>query len=336
MTKSLAITALCMTCIFSCVVKGDSPCRYPQICGNLTINYPFQIQGSNCGVSNFSLVCKENSTFGEGRMPFIPTPTGEYQVLNLTFNSLVINVTHLKASSCSSSSEPAKAFFSLPRPGPFTISGTNVFASVGCYANGSFFSTTLQSNNQSVGGMCAASCFKIFEPGYCNGFGCCQTTFMENWRRVNLEAKPYAQPPPGECVFSTILDPTTFKVQSSDKGRLGAGTYGLKIDWGIEGDVCSTGNLTCSKNAACLNVTGMPGFMVCKCDEGYAGDGYQGGLQCTDIDECSDPKLHDCIPPAGGKMSESGGFFQLLLCKGKRGWSKELHREGHHTRSPAY
>ncbi|GLJ14886.1 hypothetical protein SUGI_0242190 [Cryptomeria japonica] len=284
MTQTMAvITALCMTFWFG-VVRGGNSCRYPQTCGYLSINYPFHIEGSNCGDSNFSLVCKQNSTFGEGSIPFISTPTGDYQVLSLSYNSLIINVTHLKAISCNTS-QTAEEFFSLPREGPFTISGSNVFASVGCYANGSFLGTSLQSSNQRVGGMCEASCLKIYEPEYCNGFGCCQITLIENRRRVHISAQPYEQLASGECVFSTILDPTTFKLQVRDKGRLGAGTYGLKIDWGIRADTCSSakqmGNLTCSSNADCLDVTGMPGYKVCRCNEGYRGDGYQEGGRCT-------------------------------------------------------
>ncbi|GLJ38704.1 hypothetical protein SUGI_0788860 [Cryptomeria japonica] len=312
-----------MACCFLCFVREANGCQYPQRCGYLNINYPFNIKGSNCGHSNFSLVCKHNSTFGEGNTTFLSTPTGEYQVLKLSNDSLLINVTHLKAISCSVS-QTGKQNFSLPRKGPFTISGSNVFASVGCYANGSFSSVTPTSKNITVGGMCAASCLKIKNPDYCNGFGCCQTTFMENWRKVKFEAMPYAKPTSGKCVFSTILDPATFKIEESDKGKFGAGTYGLKIDWGInvtETNICSTAkrmdNLCCSNHAHCKDVIGMPDYKVCVCDDGYEGDGYQGGLQCTDIDECADPKLNDCIPPPVGLCRNLEGSFTCSCTKGE-------------------
>ncbi|XP_057836812.1 wall-associated receptor kinase-like 6 [Cryptomeria japonica] len=317
------IVLLCMACCFLCFVREANGCQYPQRCGYLNINYPFNIKGSNCGHSNFSLVCKHNSTFGEGNTTFLSTPTGEYQVLKLSNDSLLINVTHLKAISCSVS-QTGKQNFSLPRKGPFTISGSNVFASVGCYANGSFSSVTPTSKNITVGGMCAASCLKIKNPDYCNGFGCCQTTFMENWRKVKFEAMPYAKPTSGKCVFSTILDPATFKIEESDKGKFGAGTYGLKIDWGInvtETNICSTAkrmdNLCCSNHAHCKDVIGMPDYKVCVCDDGYEGDGYQGGLQCTDIDECADPKLNDCIPPPVGLCRNLEGSFTCSCTKGE-------------------
>ncbi|XP_057836811.2 wall-associated receptor kinase-like 6 [Cryptomeria japonica] len=317
------IAVLCMACCFLCFLRGANGCQYPQSCEYLDINYPFNIQGSNCGHPNFSLVCKQNSTFGQGRIPFLSTPTGEYQVLSLSNDSLLINMTHLKALSCNVS-QIGKQFFSLPRPGPFTISGSNVFASVGCYANGSFFSDGPASNSEKVGGTCAASCMNITDPDYCNGFGCCQTTFMENWRKVDLEATLYSKPPFNQCMFSTILDPTTFKIEESDKGKFGAGTYGLKIDWGInvtEPDICSTakptGNLTCSNHAHCKDVIGMPDFKVCVCDDGYKGDGYQGGLQCTDIDECADSRLNDCIPPPVGICLNLEGSFTCSCSKGE-------------------
>ncbi|GLJ38706.1 hypothetical protein SUGI_0788940 [Cryptomeria japonica] len=306
----LIITAFCVT-IQSCNSDGCS-INYPQTCGYLNINYPFNIQGSNCGHSNFSLLCKRNSTFGQGSIPFLSTPTGEFQVLNLSYNSLLINISHLKAISCNVS-QSAHEFFSLPRDGPFTISGSNVFASVGCYTNGSFFPTALQSR---VGGMCGASCLKIYQPEYCNGFGCCQIGLIENWRSVNFSV----QPPSGECVFSTILDPTTFKIQVPDKGRFGAGTYGLKIDWGFKAENCSSanqmGNLTCSRHAHCLDVTGMPGYKVCRCDEGYEGDGYQEGVQCTDINEC-DIFQNECILPPVGRCVNMNGSYACFCAKGK-------------------
>ncbi|KAH9315988.1 hypothetical protein KI387_024615, partial [Taxus chinensis] len=306
--------------LFSCAAGVGNPC-YPQTCGYLNISYPFEVEGTNCGHSNFTLKCKENATFGEGKIPFLATPTGEYQVLNLSTGSLVINMTNLKANSCDVA-ETGNAFFSLPRNpnGPFTISGANVFASVGCYASGKFFSVTPQSNNTEVGGSCSASCLQIYEPEYCNGFGCCETTFLENWRKVNLTASPYAMPENGECVFSTILDPTTFRLTAeSDRGKLGAGIYGLRVDWAIGNQNCDaashSGPLACSANADCRNVNGMPGY-VCTCKPGYSGDGYNGGTQCTDIDECENG-VNDCLRPPAGRCTNVEGSYYCSCAKGE-------------------
>ncbi|GLJ39625.1 hypothetical protein SUGI_0810080 [Cryptomeria japonica] len=284
--------------------------------------YPFGINGTNCGEPEFALSCKENGTYGDGKIPFLSTPTGEYQVLNLSTGFLIINTTHLKAKSCGVT-ETAKAFFELPQnpDGPFTISGTNVFASVGCYAGGNFSSTTPTSNNTPVGGSCSASCMQIYDPTYCNGFGCCQTTFVENWRRVNLSAVPYASPPAGQCIFSTVIDPSTFRLRDpSDRGKWGAGDYGLRIDWAIGDRNCSaanqTGPLACSKNADCQNVTGMPGY-ACSCKQGFAGDGYNGGTQCTDIDECASEELNNCIPPPWGRCTNLEGSYMCSCARGK-------------------
>ncbi|XP_057836843.2 putative wall-associated receptor kinase-like 16 [Cryptomeria japonica] len=165
--------------------------------------------------------------------------------------------------------------------------------------------------------MCAASCLKIYQPEYCNGFGCCQIGLIENWRSINISV----QSPSGECAFSTILEPTTFEIQVPDKGRLGVGTYGLKVDWGIKADTCSSatqmGNLTCSRNAHCLDVTGMPGYKVCRCDEGYKGDGYQEGVPCTDINECDISQKSKCIPPPVGSCVNMNGSYTCFCLKGK-------------------
>eukprot|EP01018_Ginkgo_biloba_P029043 Gb_03182 [translate_table: standard] len=160
----------CRGMCFLSAVAADHKCQYPQKCGNLTINYPFEIEGTNW---------------------------------------------------------------------------SNVFASVGCYANGSFFSDkTPRAEGIIIGGSCATSCPKIIEPDmypeYCNGFGCCQT----------------------------ILDPTTFFMSTFEIGKWGAGKNGLKLDWAIGEDGCSpakqNGPLACSEHADCFHASAMPGY-VCNC-----------------------------------------------------------------------
>eukprot|EP01018_Ginkgo_biloba_P029045 Gb_03183 [translate_table: standard] len=306
---------------FLSAVAADHTCQYPQKCGNLTINYPFEIEGTNCGHRNFSILCKDNITFGDGAIPFLKTPTGEYQIMNISTDHLIINTTHLKAISCNVS-QSTEVLFSLPvdPPGPFTISGTNVFASVGCYANGSFYSNeTTKAEGIIVGGSCAASCVKITEPEYCNGFGCCQTSILENWKKVDFSAKPYTQS--DQCVFSTVLDPTTFVISPPERGKWGAGNYGLKLDWAIGEDGCSSakqnGPLACSENADCFKASGMPGY-VCNCTKGYEGDGYVGGLGCTDIDECSHPELNDCLPPPLGICVNTEGSYNCSCPEGSQ------------------
>eukprot|EP01018_Ginkgo_biloba_P029047 Gb_03185 [translate_table: standard] len=60
----------------------------------------------------------------------------------------------------------------------------------------------------------------------------------------------------------------------------------------------------------------MPGY-VCNCTQGYEGDGYVGGLGCTDIDECSCPELNDCLRPPLGICVNTEGSYNCSCAEGK-------------------
>ncbi|XP_051149935.1 wall-associated receptor kinase-like 14 [Andrographis paniculata] len=65
----------------------------------------------------------------------------------------------------------------------------------------------------------------------------------------------------------------------------------MRIEWWLLGDC------RCSQNARCVNVTtsleGNPAAYRCRCREGFAGDGYSGGLGCrrNETQRCSRPKF---------------------------------------------
>ncbi|XP_066303947.1 uncharacterized protein [Branchiostoma lanceolatum] len=66
-------------------------------------------------------------------------------------------------------------------------------------------------------------------------------------------------------------------------------------------DECEEGTSHCHPNATCENVIGV-GLYDCKCDKGFAGDGFR----CEDINECSDPFLHNCTQNETCTNTEGG------------------------------
>lgn len=64
----------------------------------------------------------------------------------------------------------------------------------------------------------------------------------------------------------------------------------------------------CSQNSNVTLVSAVPGYL-CACQSGFYGDGYSKGSGCTDIDECKDPTLNDCIPGRTTCKNTNGSYI---------------------------
>eukprot|EP01018_Ginkgo_biloba_P012527 Gb_37843 [translate_table: standard] len=178
---------LLVVTIFPALAEGSvTKCSRPQKCGNLTVNYPFGIKNSACiAHPGFEIICKENSSLGRGLLPFLPTPSGDFQILNISNGTLIINSTSLKAMSCTGTDD-ARKDLRLPKDGPFTISNTNVFAVIGCSSMGSFIGPVEAGLPGGGVGQCQAACLNQDEPKYCNTYGCCSAGIPGNWQWINF------------------------------------------------------------------------------------------------------------------------------------------------------
>eukprot|EP01018_Ginkgo_biloba_P012525 Gb_31635 [translate_table: standard] len=167
---------------------------------------------------------------GRGLLPFLPTPSEDFQILNISNGTLIINSTSLKAMSCNETDDAWKVL-QLPKDGPFTISEQNVFAVIGCSSIGSFM------NAQGEGGYCKAACLNQNEPKYCNWYGYCAAGIQGNWQWINFTGGGICYLNFENCGFSTILEPETFS--PTHPGWIGSGDYDLKLDWAIDNLNCS-------------------------------------------------------------------------------------------------
>eukprot|EP01018_Ginkgo_biloba_P012522 Gb_08752 [translate_table: standard] len=295
--------------IFLGLVEG-SVRKCPEKCGSLTVDYPFGIKNSACiAHPGFEIACKENSGLGRGLLPFLPTPSGEFQILNISIGSLIINSTSLKATSCTGTDD-AWNVLRLPDNGPFTISDRNVFVVIGCNSSGSY--TNGEDNEEPYQATCKAGCLINTKSKYCNNYSCCTNCIKANWQFISFTGGGRSNGVSGKCGFSTIFDPATFS--TTEPGVFGSGEYGLKLDWAIGHQSCSTASPGCSKHANCSD---MRDGYVCTCQEGYEGDGYSNSIGCTDVDECSKPELNECFNLSLARCINLPGSYNCSCFKGQ-------------------
>eukprot|EP01018_Ginkgo_biloba_P009432 Gb_19086 [translate_table: standard] len=126
-----------------------------------------------------------------------------------------------------------------------------------------------------------------------------------------------------------------FTISNSNKfvavGRDAFGVFGLNdsafsgcaavcVDknWAIGNESCSTVRRAKSsqyvKNANCFDTRQGTGN-VCKCSNGYEGDGCRNGTGCKYINECTDPSLNNCHSPHG-RCENLNGSYKCSCTKG--------------------
>ncbi|XP_057819806.2 wall-associated receptor kinase 2-like [Cryptomeria japonica] len=266
----------------------------PEKCGSMNVSYPFWINNENCGKhgKGFHMECKEDKDNGMMALSLpahynnkgMVSTRSYYKVWDIDYSgNIVINSSSLKANSClASGGEDAFVVFRLALP--FTISMSNRFVVVGCSTSGSY-------DYDDLGGQarCVAGCASQSYSPYCR-YGSCEITLPDNYpwikftggRLSNLSGNEK------ECGFSTILDPSTFRVVDNKTnlfwGEGRKADYGLHLNWGVGHQNCSTAqgtsNYSCSINADCLESPSGLGH-VCRCLPGYEGNGYLNGTDCT-------------------------------------------------------
>ncbi|GLJ52454.1 hypothetical protein SUGI_1115620 [Cryptomeria japonica] len=302
----------------------------PEMCGSMKVSYSFWLQNSHCGFPGFQINCTKDE---DGMMsPKLLTERGQdysdlspvyYKILDINYmGHLVINSTSLKAQSCTDNTSKVE-LLQLPVNGPFAISMSNKFVVIGCNTIGTY------RYNDWGEARCVSTCVSQINPPYCR-YGCGEMTLPDNWKWLNFSGggifrlNEFA----GRlCGFSTMLDPSTFKVVDNTtnlfwgKGR--KAHYGLRLNWGVSLQNCSmakaTVNYSCSSKAECIDSPSGKGH-VCKCLPGYEGNGYSNGTDCTDIDECSDKLMNKCFGTEGGGICLNlPGSYNCSCAKGYEG-----------------
>ncbi|KAI5055556.1 hypothetical protein GOP47_0029077 [Adiantum capillus-veneris] len=281
--------------------------------------------------SFFHLHCKEggelyltNMTYNDAIM--------DMRVVHLDAHSLIVDVTRLGSSpmvsspngngSCLSTTEPSS--LALPAfPSPFIISDDNLFGSFGCSMGiliGVEFLHNASTSEHNLRSVEVGGCFVIC-PGdnmnpECGGRTCCVSRLGRgtSFRGVIYYVSPSA------FIMNTSFDAsiecgtmhtTLFHPNYSDFSRE---TYGMNLTWALPSnqtqsisDLKQTPDFACSSHSHINIVQEVPGY-YCSCLHGFDGDGYSQGVGCSDIDECLDPFLNDCIPGKSTCHNLEGGY----------------------------
>ncbi|GLJ24108.1 hypothetical protein SUGI_0459860 [Cryptomeria japonica] len=313
---------------------------HPEKCGSMSMSYPFYINNSDCGYPGFHIKCMKSNSTGEltpyftgylGNFTQNRLPAHRYEIMEIDYEGhLVINSTSIKTYSCEAN-RSATSFFQPPNGGPFTISMLNKFVVIGC---NSFGTSTYNSDSYNWGeATCVSACGSQTDPPYCR-YGCCEITLPDNWAWLNFTGggvfdlfDSTTNKFDRKCGFSTIFDPSTFKIGDNKTNLFWGGGrkayYGLRLNWGIGLQNCSTAkstaNYSCSSNAECIDSPSGMGH-VCKCHPGYEGNGYTNGTDCIDINECSLKRSNMCVRPEGGGIcSNFPGSYNCSCAEGYKG-----------------
>ncbi|GLJ24087.1 hypothetical protein SUGI_0459370 [Cryptomeria japonica] len=315
-----------------CFVGFTAAKCVPERCGSMKVSYPFWIKNSDCGYPGFNITCMKDESSGI-MIPFLPAYNGNsstsltltyYKIMKIDYMGyLNIDSTSLRAWSCKNDTANLQVF-QLPPHGPFAISKSNKFVIVGCYAVGTYKYLKWGEAR------CVSTCYlrhPQVDPPYCR-YGCREITLRDNWKWFNFTGGgSFSLNGSDECGFSTILDPSTFKVVDNKTnvfwGEDRKPEYGLNLNWGINLQNCSmakaTVNYSCSANVECIDSPSGKGH-VCKCLPGYEGNGYSNGTDCIDIDECRKKDLNKCVQASkGGECHYLAGSYNCSCTKGYTG-----------------
>ncbi|KAH9312101.1 hypothetical protein KI387_027136, partial [Taxus chinensis] len=286
-----------------------------ETCGDLAIPYPFGIggKGNNCGLPGFEINCN-------GTIPFLPIPSGEIQILNVSADYLLVNATQFYASNCENMRNTTG--FTMSSEGPFRISGYNKFVAVGCKAMGLF--EMARGNDETLWGGCLSVCSHNPILSQCNGDGCCSTPVPSNYSQFLVAASNFTliEIPHYNmsCSYAAILDESSWHLVSKSGTTNFASDAYMRLDWAIPNDSCASAqakknSYKCDPNAQCED---REWGYTCKCRSGYEGNGYSNGTGCTDIDECSDPGLNNCyLSSGGGRCVNTKGSYKCSCAKGR-------------------
>ncbi|KAJ7540180.1 hypothetical protein O6H91_10G004400 [Diphasiastrum complanatum] len=298
-------------------------------CGKVAIPYPFGLSPEcarssqyelnctcarssqyelNCTDSNNSLA-QENLEDPSGPWPFLSTPSGPFQVINISSNYLSINTTKIKAMAKTPAengdcSGLANASLELDPYGPYIISSQNIFLVTGCGSIGAYSMEGPLESLYSGDGICGPPCINQFDLHYCNDYSCC-IVIMKASRQIYMQGRGINfTGQDNVCGFSSILDTTTY--HTWNPGGVGIGQYGVRLVWAI----LDYPNCTVAKSQpdyACFdkgplsscNESGDISGYFCECTAtGYEGDGYKNGTGCADVNECANPSLNNCAENA--------------------------------------
>ncbi|KAJ4969951.1 hypothetical protein NE237_003050 [Protea cynaroides] len=254
-----------------------------EICGNISIPYPFGI-GNNCYFDPmFEILCNESNS--NPSVPFLQYL--DLEVLEFLPDFAVRVVYTSVASTCRQGSN-TQLSESIDFPFTFSVTNNN-FIAVGCDIGAQF--TRINSGQNPVG--CMSVCANNTKPtlnssiSSCSDDGCCSTPIPSNVQ--SFDVKVFSMNVSGasnSCGLAFLADSNFTEYNqfylSGVTDVLNSTNYRIPIvlDWVIANSTCeeaskvsSTQGYACGKNTDCINSDNGPGYW-CSCSQSFQGNPY--------------------------------------------------------------
>ena len=278
------ILSLLLTLRVTAVVAAASAGCNSQKCGNVTVSYPFRVSyasevssSSGCGLPGFQLSCSTSNKSSTGNLT-LRTVSGDYQVTAVNASYVVLDATPLKAWTNTS----LNISFQVANTSPYLIDTSNILFGYGASVKADFstdqdggtnpFCQNVQKNQDTT--------------KYCDWYACCTASYVPlGARAVNMSASAGT----GAVGYASIIYPETYSTPSPN--FFGAGSWGMRLGWYLQGNCSADGNSTCSANSNCTDFQSWANFQWaafrCACRPGWQGDGYSNGTGCIgEFDFC--------------------------------------------------
>ncbi|XP_066372670.1 wall-associated receptor kinase 5-like isoform X2 [Miscanthus floridulus] len=306
--KLLLLVVVASLSLGHCAGAGLSLPDCQRKCGDISIPYPFGINGACSREDAFSVICDEEEQvlyLGKNK---------SLRVLEINVHQGEVRVENRISSSCHNHtdnpnfSEVHQPIFRFDNP-YFVVSSTkNKLTAIGCATVAILYG---QNENQLSG--CASFCDKhgIDNSAQCTGMGCCHASIPDNLKyldtlfaavnHINYSHVWEYSP----CSYAFIAEQNMFNFSASYakatnfREMYGANHTGVPmvLDWAIGTGTCNnysminhTSYACVDRNSECIDAPNGLGYS-CVCSQGYAGNPYivDG---CTDINECASPDLY--------------------------------------------
>ncbi|XVE60239.1 hypothetical protein DITRI_Ditri05aG0112500 [Diplodiscus trichospermus] len=267
-----------------------------EICGNVTIPYPFGTTEDCYFNDDFFINC----TLSDPPQPFLRR--SNIGIMNITVEGKLWIMQYIARDCYNKSGAPVDNNDPYLRLSRFSISDAdNKFVAVGCDTEATI--QGIQGEKGYTTG-CISKCDSIdYVTNYtCSGIGCCQTSIAQGVRYFDIFVSSYNNHSDvwdfNPCSYAFVVEENKFNFTSNYLRDLqDVEQMPVVLEWSIGNETCETVKskimrYACQGNSTCYDVENGSGYR-CKCLDGYKGNPYLPN-GCQDIDECKDPDLNKC------------------------------------------